>query len=135
MAFGAKQIFPIDFNKSAAVGVDIPFSAPGVFKPNYTTKESIKNNLINYFLTNPGERPLNPNFGGGLRAFIFEQITTGNLDFLKEKIISELNIFFFNINIINLEVLRNENNNSIAVSLDYNINNTGLNDSLKIDFE
>tara|TARA_R110000796_G_scaffold44405_3_gene108317 strand:+ start:232 stop:639 length:408 start_codon:yes stop_codon:yes gene_type:complete len=135
MAFGAKQIFPIDFNKSAAVGVDIPFSAPGVFKPNYTTKEATKNNLINYFLTNPGERPLNPNFGGGLRAFIFEQITTGNLDFLKEKIISELNIFFFNINVINLEVLRNEDNNSIAVSLDYNINNTGLNDSLKIDFE
>lgn len=135
MAFGAKQIFPIDFNKSAAVGVDIPFSAPGVFKPNYTTKEATKNNLINYFLTNPGERPLNPNFGGGLRAFIFEQITTGNLDFLKEKIISELNTFFFNINVINLEVLRNEDNNSIAVSLDYNINNTGLNDSLKIDFE
>ena len=135
MAFGAKQIFPIDFNKSAAVGVDIPFSAPGVFKPNYTTKEATKNNLINYFLTNPGERPLNPNFGGGLRAFIFEQITTGNLDFIKEKIISELNTFFFNINVINLEVLRNEDNNSIAVSLDYNINNTGLNDSLKIDFE
>ena len=39
MAFGARQISPIDFNKSAAVGVDIPFSAPGVFKPNYTTKE------------------------------------------------------------------------------------------------
>ena len=135
MAFGAKQIFPIDFNKSAAVGVNIPFSAPGVFKPNYTTKEATKNNLINYFLTNPGERPLNPNFGGGLRAFIFEQITTGNLDFLKEKIISELNTFFFNINVINLEVLRNEDNNSIAVSLNYNINNTGLNDSLKIDFE
>ena len=60
MAFGAKQISPIDFNKSAAVGVDLPFSAKGVFKSNFTTKEATKNNLINYFLTNPGERPLNP---------------------------------------------------------------------------
>jgi hypothetical protein len=51
MAFNTQQIFPIDFNKSAAVGVDIPFSAPGVFKPNYTTKVATKNNLINYFLT------------------------------------------------------------------------------------
>ena len=75
MAFGAQQIYPIDFNKSAAVGVDIPFNAPGVFRSNYTTSAAIKNNLINYFLTNPGERPLNPTFGGGLRAFIFEQIT------------------------------------------------------------
>ena len=56
MAFGAKQISPIDFNKSAAVGVDLPFNAPGVFRSNFTTKQAIKNNLINYFLTNPGER-------------------------------------------------------------------------------
>jgi len=65
MPFDAKQISPIDFNKSAAVGVDIPFTAPGVFKPNYTTSAAIKNNLINYFLTNPGKRPLNPSLGGG----------------------------------------------------------------------
>ena len=105
MAFGAKQIFPIDFNKSAAVGVNIPFSAPGVFKPNYTTKEAIKNNLINFFLTNPGERPLNPSFGAGLRNFIFEQIVDDNLDFLKEEIQSGLNNFFPNINVINLDIL------------------------------
>jgi len=71
MPFDAQQIYPIDFDKSAAVGVDIPFSYPAVFKPNYTTKDAIKNNLINYFLTNPGERYLNP-IGGGLRAFIFD---------------------------------------------------------------
>jgi hypothetical protein len=74
MAFDAQQIFPIDFDKSAAVGVDIPFDAPGVFRPNYTTKAAIKNNLINYFLTNPGERPLNPNFGGGLRALFSNKL-------------------------------------------------------------
>jgi len=53
MPFDAQQIYPIDFDKSAAVGVDIPLSAPAVFRPNYTTKDAIKNNLINYFLTNP----------------------------------------------------------------------------------
>ena len=134
MAFGAKQIFPIDFNKSAAVGVDIPFSTPGVFKPNYTTKEAIKNILINYLLTNPGERPLNPTFGGGLRAFIFEQITTNNLDFLKERISSNIKTYFSNVNINELEILRQEDNNSITVSLTYNVTNTNINDSLQIDF-
>ena len=134
MAFNAQQIFPIDFNKSAAVGVDIPFSAPGIFKPNYTTKTATKNNLINYFLTNLGERPLNPTFGGGLRAFIFEQIITDNLDFLEERITQDLSIFFPNINIINLEILRQEDNNIITVQLSYNIINTNISDTLEIDF-
>ena len=134
MAFGAKQIFPIDFNKSAAVGVDIPFSTPGVFKPNYTTKEAIKNNLVNYLLTNPGERPLNPTFGGGLRAFIFEQITTNNLDFLKERISSNIKTYFPSVNINELKISRQEDNNSITVSLTYNVINTNINDSLQIDF-
>ena len=91
MAFNAQQIFPIDFDKSVAVGVNVPFNAPSCFKPNYTTKEAIKNNLINFFLTNPGERPLNPTFGGGLRAFIFEQISDDNLEFLQEGIQDQLN--------------------------------------------
>jgi len=134
MAFNAQQISPIDFNKSAAVGVDIPFSTPGVFKPNYTTAAAIKNNLINYFLTNPGERPLNPTFGGGLRAFIFEQITTNNLDFLEERISNDLGLFFPNIIIGNLEILKQEDNNTITVELTYSVSNTNINDTLQISF-
>jgi|TARA_R110002153_G_scaffold252051_1_gene409724 phage baseplate assembly protein W len=134
MAFGAQQISPIDFNKSAAVGVDIPFNAPSCFRPNYTTAAAIKNNLINYFLTNPGERPLNPTFGGGLRAFIFEQITDDNLDFLQEQIQEDLNLFFPSINVGNLEILKQEDNNTITVELTYNVINTNISDTLEIDF-
>jgi len=134
MPFDAQQIYPIDFNNSAAVGVDIPFSNPGVFTPNYTTAAAIKNNLINYFLTNPGERPLNPTFGGGLREFIFEQITTDNLDFLEERISNDLNIFFPNVAVGNLEILRQEDTNTITVSLTYSVINTNINDTLEIDF-
>ena len=134
MAFEAQQIYPIDFNKSAAVGVNLPFSAPGVFKPNYTTKDSIKNNLINFFLTNPGERPLNPTFGGGLRAFIFEQISSNNLDNIEDEIISQLTNLFPNINIENLEIFEQEDNNQISISLDYSIINTNINDNVQLEF-
>ena len=134
MAFNARQISPIDFNKSAAVGVDIPFSEKGVFKSNYTTAAATKNNLINYFLTNPGERPLNPNFGAGLRAFIFQQINDDNLDFLQEEISSNLIQFFPNINIDNLLIGKEEDNNIINVSLDYSILNTGTSDNINLEF-
>ena len=134
MPFDAQQISPIDFNKSAAVGVDLPFSVPGVFKPNYTTAAATKNNLINFFLTNPGERPLNPSFGAGLREFIFEQINTDNLDFLEERISSDLEIFFPNVVIGNLEILKQEDTNTIIVELKYSISNTSINDTLQLNF-
>ena len=75
MAFGAQQQFPNDLRPRVGIGVDLPFSNGNGFTPNFTTQEAIKYNLINFFLTNPGERPGNPQFGGGLRKFIFESIT------------------------------------------------------------
>ena len=86
MAFGAKKIFPIDQRPGTAVGVSIPFNAPNVFSSTYTTKDAIRNNLLNFFLTNQGERYLNPNFGSNLRALLFEQITTGRIEFLQQNI-------------------------------------------------
>ena len=135
MAFGQQQIFPIDFNKSAAVGVDIPFSAPGVFYQNYTTAAAIKNNLINYFLTNPGERPLNPEFGAGLRAFIFEQIIDDNLSQIEDKIQSDLEVYFPNINIINLEIKDLRDTHTINVKLEYSVSQTNITDTIELNFE
>ena len=97
MAFSPQQIAPIDFQPSVAVGINLPLSGPAVFISNYQTKDAIKNNLINFFLTNPGERPLNPTFGGGLRAFIFEQITEDNLNTLREDLNDKISIYFPNI--------------------------------------
>ena len=49
MAFNARYIFPIDQNARAAVGVNLPFSGNSVFTPNFTTKDAIRYNLINFW--------------------------------------------------------------------------------------
>jgi len=134
MAFGAQNIFPIDTKPGTAVGVAIPFNAPAVFFTTYTTKDAIRNNLLNFFLTNKSERYLNNNFGANLRAFIFEQIVQGNLDFLKNDIQNLLNLYFNNIKIENLEILSSPDNNEINVSLSYSIINTNLTDQVEITF-
>jgi phage baseplate assembly protein W len=134
MSFGAKKIFPIDTQPGTAVGVDIPFNAPAVFKPNYTTQASIKNNLINFFLTNKNERYLNPIFGGNLRAFVFQQIAEGSIEYLKQDIQSQLGIYFSNVIIESLEVLSNTDNNQIDIILKYSIKDTGLTDTLQLAF-
>lgn len=133
MAFNPIQIYPIDLNNSKAVGIDIPFNGPAVFKSNYLTKDAIKNNLINFFLTNPGERYLNPTFGGGLRAFIFEQITTNNLDFLREDINAKLAVYFPNLIINDLIVTGQVDTNQVTATLNYSVANTNISDTLEIE--
>jgi phage baseplate assembly protein W len=134
MAFNPQLINPIDLNPNLAVGVNLPFSGPSVFTSNYLTSDAIKNNLINYFLTNPGEIPLNPTFGGGLRAFIFQQISEDSLDGLEENIGLKLETYFPNVIINSLDILKKDNENSVVIQLIYSIANSNINDNLTFQF-
>ena len=134
MAFNQQQIFPIDLNNSAAVGIDVPFNGPVAFKSNFVTKDAIKSNLINFFLTNPGERPLNPTFGGGLRNFIFEQISNETTDFLTEDVSTKVAVFFPNVEIQDLNVLNNPDTNQITINFTYIVKNTIIQDEINISF-
>ena len=134
MAFRAPNQFVNDLRPSVGIGVNIPFNEGGVFTPNYQTAESIKNNLINYFLTNPGERPGNPTFGGGLRKFIFTQINSDNLDFLREDVQQKIATEFPLVNVQELNVLNNSDNNEVTVQIYYNVINTAIEDTLNLNF-
>ena len=135
MAFNPQQIFPLDLNPNKAIGVNIPFNTPAVFSQNYLTKDSIKNNLINFFLTNPGDRYLNPNFGGGLRNFLFENLVNNNTAFLEEDITSKISSFFPNVRVNSLDIFKIEDQSSIKINLSYSIVNTNIVDNLEIEFE
>ena len=134
MAFGVRRVYPNDLRPRVAIGVNLPFNAPGVFEPNYLTKDAIKNNLINFFLTNPGERIENPLFGAGLRNFIFYQIQTDNLDFIKEDVQTKINDNFNNISVEEINVFRSVDENTIKINITYSIPNTGINDTLELNF-
>jgi len=134
MAFGAKQIFPNDSKARVAIGVNLPLNGTAVFDSNYQTKDAIKNNLINYFLTTPGERLGNPTFGAGLKNYLFEQITSNNLDFLEENIQEKIKSNFPLVKVNEVELTSNPDNNEISLSVKYSINNTNLNDELELSF-
>ena len=134
MAFGAKKIFPIDTRPGTGVGIALPFNAPSVFKTTYTTQESIKYNLINYFLTNKNERYLNPIFGGNLRSFIFQQIAEDNIDSLKQDIQYQLNVYFPNVIVASLNIDSIPDEYQINIELKYSIQDTGLTDTIQLSF-
>ena len=128
------QIFPQDINPNKAIGIDIPFNKPGVFTSNYQTKDAIKYNLINYFLTNEGERFMNPGFGGGLRNFLFEQLSLDNLSDIKENFQDKINEKFSRIIIQELDVISVEEENLVTIVMKYSLENTNIVDSITIDF-
>jgi len=134
MAFGARRVYPNDLRPRVAIGVGLPLNGPVAFIPNYQTKDAIKNNLINYLLTNPGERISNPSFGAGLRTYIFTQISNNNFDYIKEDLQEKISNNFEGINLDEVEVLQSINSNTIQVNIRYNIPNTGINDTLELNF-
>jgi phage baseplate assembly protein W len=134
MAYRAGQIYPNDLISGRAIGFNLPINGNAVFDSNYQTRDAIKVNLINFLLTNPGERPDNPEFGGGLREFIFTQIQSDNLEFLREDVQNKISNNFPNVSIENLNVLSNPDNNEITVEISYSIPNTNINDQLELNF-
>jgi len=134
MAFGARRVFPNDLRPRVAIGVNLPLSGPVAFEPNYQTKDAVKNNLINYLLTNPGERPANPTYGAGLRQYLFTQIETENLEFIQNDISEKIKQNIPLMDIKQIEVFETVNQNTIQVSITYSIPNTGISDTLELNF-
>ena len=134
MAFLVGQIYPNDLAPGTAIGFNLPIDGEAVFTPNFQTRDAIKVNLINYLLTNPGERPANPTFGGGLRSFIFTQIEAEDLEYLKKDIQNKILNYFPNVLVENVTIFSNPDKNTITVSINYSIPNTNINDELELNF-
>jgi phage baseplate assembly protein W len=119
MAFRIANKNPLEVNGKTAIGVAIPFNVDDVFRSTYTTVDQVKSNIINYLLTNTGERVLNPNFGSNLRAFLFDNITEANLRALEIKLTNDIQNYFPNvtINLLTLTPSYEEN----AITLDFNL--------------
>jgi phage baseplate assembly protein W len=132
MAIIVQNRFPNDSVDRTAIGVDLPFNAPAVFRSNYLTRNAIKNNLINFFSTNQGERVFNPYFGSGIQKVLFEQMDGLTNDYIKKFISGELNQYFPYVSIQQLTVDFNEDVNTVNINIKYQVTNFGIQDEINI---
>ena len=123
---------PIDSVARKAVGFGFPLIGPAVFVPTYTTRAQTKANLINYLLTNKGERVFNPDFGADLRNLVFENIVDITNDELQERIQNDIRNYFPQVVIEEIKFNNVPDSNSINFSLTYNILNFGITDDIQI---
>jgi len=116
------RINPQDKKQPKGIGISILFNnSTNVFNITKTTKEQVKSNLINYILTNKGERFFDPTFGGNLRASLFEPDTT--FDSVTTRLETEIIAYIPNIIIRNLNIKKFSDQNLVNIILDYSINN------------
>jgi len=115
--------------------VDLPFSGNAVFNSTYLTKDAIKANLVNYFLTNKGERYLNPNFGSDIRKLLFENIDQNALEDIKEIIIGDIKNYFPRVLPTTFEITSDPDNYIVRFYMKYSIVDTNINDELLINIE
>ena len=134
MAFEVKKINPLDLQPRKAVGVSLPFSGKAVFNSNYQTKDAIKTNLINFFLTTRGERFFNPNFGNKLQTLIFEQLTNDVIFQIKQTVTEDLRVFFPKILPLEINTTGTADSNSVLFNLKYRIKDSSIEDEVVINF-
>jgi phage baseplate assembly protein W len=128
------RVNPLDLQKNIAIGVALPFNAPGVFKSTYTTKDQVKSNLVNLLLTDIGERVMNPTFGCDLKRFIFEGITDENTSLIIESVTNSINIFVPEVTVTNITIVPNTDYNLIDINIDYVLNISNTPDQVTVQF-
>lgn len=102
------------------IGIGIQFIENGVFTSTYTTTSQTKNQLINYILTNPGEKFFDPGFGSGIRLLLFEPNT--DLDIIADNLKAGIEAYVQNIIVNNVNAV-SDDNNIIYIQISYSINN------------
>lgn len=134
MAFNPQIIPATDFYPNVGIGLGLPFSVPGVFQLTYSSAAALKNNMINYLLTEPGERWDNPTFGGGLRKYLFEQISNGNLESIQDDLSSRIAQTFPQVTLNKVEVIGDPVTQVVTANIYYSVNNQSITDQIEINF-
>lgn len=116
----ARVLTPIaidDLNPKQGIGIDLPFEGNRLFDINYLTKDQVRANLINLFLTSPGERLQNPFFGVGLNSLLFENdVNTGQIKSLIEK---QVQLYIPSVIIKNVDLDLKRDENKLTITFTY----------------
>lgn len=100
------------------------------YENNQTIIEVIQQNLKMILLTSPGERVMDPNFGVGMKRFLFEQNNSSTYSIIRARIKRQVQQYMGFLQIHDILFSTEENNdnitaNQLLVTIKFSINNTG----------
>jgi len=109
-----------------------PGAGGGVFASSYTTQEQGLSNLKNLILTKKGERYFLPDFGTNIQSALFENSTIDLELQLQETVTADIERWLPYIKINELKIVRNIDNQQIAIRLTFSVTENGANQEIVI---
>ena len=98
----------------------------------YTDEQAVRRSMRNILSTNTKERLFNPEFGGGLRRFLFEDISVMTADLIKDAIKDSIRRHEPRARVVDVLVVSNEFAHSYDVSVYYEIINNANPQTLQL---
>ena len=104
----------------------------GPYKTNKTLEEVADQNLKMIILTAPGERVMNPEFGVGVRNYLFEQETPFLVDEIRNNIKNQVERYASFVKIQKLNINIDSDNGVLFVQIKYAVPAAGIVSDLTI---
>jgi phage baseplate assembly protein W len=83
--------------------------------------ESVKQSIMNILLTSRGERPFAPEFGGNLRAYLFENFDAITKAAMENVIVNSLRNYEPRVKVDRVKVTDLSYRNALSISIDFTI--------------
>ncbi len=118
----------------SSIGVAIPLlkSSNDGFQMLKTIQETVKQNLKMIILTNPGERIMDPDFGVGIKTYLFANFNEGIQSEIYDKITQQVATYMPAVKITKITFFQtNPDTNSLAFQVYYKLASAGLDDLLE----
>tara|TARA_R110000796_G_scaffold162250_1_gene279008 strand:+ start:250 stop:636 length:387 start_codon:yes stop_codon:yes gene_type:complete len=128
MAYGYSAVLPLQRDDT-----------DGFYVLTKTIPQNIKQNFKNLLLTTPGERVMIPDFGVGLRRFLFENNSFELQDKISERIDNQVNLYmpFVAVNQVQFfdqaNSLKSNFGNLLSLRIIYSIPGMSISDTLVVD--
>lgn len=118
------------------IGLKLPLSYNKQDGPWETTKsfvDTVKQNFKYLLLIAPGERIMDPNFGVGIKDFLFENLDDNILSKLSARIYSQVGLYMPFITIRDANAHMNEDTHTLHLQIDYFINKLQISDIIYLE--
>ena len=92
-----------------------------LFEKADEVKKVVFFHLRNLILTHPGEMISDPEYGVGIRRFLFENITSGVLNNITDRIESAINTYLSYLDLVKLEVSAPPDSNGVNITIAFEI--------------
>jgi phage baseplate assembly protein W len=106
MAIGISPALPLDYNQ-----------LDGPYRLTKTIKEAITQNFKNLILTNPGEKMMDPDFGVGIRQFLFELDNGGVQQEVRERIYQQTGKYLSSVQILDVRFSGGSNDEADQITM------------------